>query len=448
MGSRIIRLAAYLCAVCSPLQASDQLSASSIIEVKLSRYLVTKVSGNTDGIYAGGSHLQLGSALLIQLGNDRSFKWGRTIPCKIQSLQALPQGGMVTIGRCGKRSARKIIAVGPSVLRFDSHGNLVWARTLLAGKGTRLRNLSADINGDIYVSGYIPQPSLTRSDTIHLDAFVMRLTDTGHIKWSRTFVTDKNSRGTNIGALEALSEGRIAMTLADKLVTLDADGTVLGAHEVHLNGVPLALRYMSHAVDRLQLTGTLKSHSARGLDVWVVTVNPSAQVHWAHMLNAGASDQVWAVTGAPNSITTIAGNTRRMGPTLEDKVHRRDGWLIRIGRHGEIVGSFTVGYDGDDSLYAVGGNSAVLALTGNIDDGNTGRRLLAFNPHLSSLPTGKCLAVKKITTKVKKLNVATMPSAVTLKNVKIAGDWFKPKIESVVPEIRDLCAGVPQPISP
>lgn len=397
------------------------------------------VSANADGVYVGGSQLML-------LGKGASFIWGRAFACRIAALKALPFGGVAVVGQCAKvthnpAGGGRIDSIGPSVLRFDSAGKLLWSRTIDAGNGTELAELEAERDGFIYVTGNRVQRMRRyysgRANNLRRQGFIAKLSERGKIVWARNFdpLPDEKN-GAVAGQVAALANGAIAVSVNGRVAVLSTDGKLDQTRRFLIGGEVFLARHLSQAGGALVIAGRRGTQTASGVDVVAMCLDEGGAVKWANAFDVSATDSVWSVAGDSNTIS-LAGSTRRMGPTLEDKVHPGEGWLLRLDQHGNVVDSTAAGADKNSFFNSVTHAGNEVALAGSFGGRDGKKQVVAFNPMER---TKSCPIITVAPVRVHKVEARSVLVAGSVSEIRIEGGPFDLEVSTFYTHHNDLCS--------
>jgi hypothetical protein len=182
------------------------------------RYAMTE---DFDPTPAVDTHASPGSAdgFITKLNADGTYAWTKTLNGdffdSIEAAAIAPDGGLVLVGIISLNSdLYPGLGIGPSaagastspfVMKLDSTGTFVWARTFLAnGDASRLA-IAAD--GSLFVSGWYTgtanfglSPGAVERSAAGTDVYVAKLTSAGDLIWLDTF-DDRQSCGLFPAAL-------------------------------------------------------------------------------------------------------------------------------------------------------------------------------------------------------------------------------------------------------
>ena len=162
------------------------------------------VAGRTTGYGAGGNDV-----FLLKLNRSGDIEWARTLGENLvnkynetaYSVQQTTDGGYVIAGRNDVFGSTRAL-----VAKYDTSGNLEWARSLFG-----------DINNDraearsVYQTtdgGYIIAGRTDKGVGTDLDAFLIKLTNSGEIEWAKTVGGNGDDRAHSV--MQTVDSGYIA----------------------------------------------------------------------------------------------------------------------------------------------------------------------------------------------------------------------------------------------
>lgn len=199
------------------------------------------------------------------------------------------------------------------VVKYDAFGNVLWAKSA-GGSGDDMgQGISADADGNVYVTGYFSNPSITFGTTTltcngHNDVFIAKYNSSGNLIWVKSvggfywdvgisIVVNKNG---NIYATGSFNSGSItfdSITLINSgnstifIVKYDALGNVLWAKSAGGSDGGMGQGITTDAIGNVYVTGFFTSPSItfgnytltnKGQwDIFVVKYAHNGNVLWA-----------------------------------------------------------------------------------------------------------------------------------------------------------------------
>ncbi|MBK5285213.1 MAG: SBBP repeat-containing protein [Bacteroidia bacterium] len=206
------------------------------------------------------------------------------------------------------------------IAKYDSSGNMLWARAAGGGYGDFGYGVATDASGNVYVTGCFDSPTITFG-TITLnnsgsnDIFVVKYDSSGNVLWARSasgnnddvgyaITTDANANVyvTGYFASPTLTFGTTTLTNADFhdffLAKYDSSGNVLWARSASGSNYDEGYGVAVDASGNVYVTGnfftasvtfgTTTLNSSGNLDIFIAKYDSSGNVLWAQ--RAGGSD--------------------------------------------------------------------------------------------------------------------------------------------------------------
>ncbi len=262
-----------------------------------------------------------------------------------QSIAADGSGNCYVTGRFGSSTITfgsvTLINSGSSdmyVVKYDSSGNVIWAKNATGTGDDNGQDVAVDVNGNCYVTGYFRSGTiafdsitLTNTDTIgstSYDMFVVKYSSIGNVIWAknaagsgadymRGIAADANGNCYITGDFlsRTITFGNVTLTNADTIgtsgydmyvVKYDNSGNVLWAKRAggsyHDNGRSIAADMFGNCY----VTGDFRSKTitfgnitltnadtlgTSGYDMYVVKYDNSGNVLWAKCADGSNSDR-------------------------------------------------------------------------------------------------------------------------------------------------------------
>jgi len=208
--------------------------------------------------------------------------------------------------------------------KYDSNGNLIWARSVgSAGNADLAFDVAADANGNVYLVGQFDQTanfdpgvsdfSVTSNGL--RDAFICKYNANGDFQWAKTI------GGTDLDAITAVA--------------------------VNDNGNVVVLGQYQNTVDLDPGPGTLISTSNGGDDIFISTFDPQGDLVWSKQMGSSGFD------GAADLATDVDGNIVIGGLTYDSlDVDPSATGTYNLGINADMAG-FVVKLDGNgDFVFA------------------------------------------------------------------------------------------------
>lgn len=297
------------------------------------------------------------------------------------------------------------------ILKLDSHGDFVWARSF--GTTPDVTEISysivTDPSGNIYTTGlfggtvdFDPGPAVHNLTSVNgLDVFLLKLNSNGDFMWAESFVSYESMRcynitldlqgniyttGTFTGTIDFdpdmtgtynLDAGASEDVFVQKL---DADGNFLWARnfggQSYTNGVSIVTDHSGNSYTAGTFVGTAdfdpgtaiyNQTSAGSSDVFIVKLDPSGNLTWVRTFGSSFSDYICSVdldaAGNIYSTGAFTDNTDLdPGPGIDShtSVGSYDAFVQKLDPSGNFIWAKSFGGSGMEHL-----NSLVVDASGN-----------------------------------------------------------------------------------
>lgn len=274
---------------------------------------------------------------------------------------------------------------------YAPDGRLRFARNFGAGRSDEPRAIGALPNGDLVITGlFSGRIGLEKAGTLSAqggaDIFVMRMTGTGEVLWSRQF-GGKFADGAN--ALATTPDGNIllagsfehamlvprgnTLTAIDSagkrdavVMKLDGDGNVMWATQIGGTGYDEANAISARHDGGVLVAGTFRNTitvaqdtlTSRGFkDVFVTALDAEGLTLWTKHLGGKQQDTVQGIVEDANRIVTVAGDFQNE-MTLPDEstllsAGGTDVYIARFDRSGDFQRATSFGGQYTDQLFAL-----------------------------------------------------------------------------------------------
>jgi hypothetical protein len=325
-------------------------------------------------------------------------------------------------------------AVGPSILRFDSLGRLLWANTYEIGQQIKFTALSPDGDGMAAAGNRYSNEGQGRKR--RSEAFLLRIDVRGEVEWGKTMRA--GARQTIAGALVSVTPGRLALAVNQSLAIFQ-DDELREVLDIELGGEPFDIFWATLAGKQLILAGEIGRQDARGIDADIVSLDASLAVAWTAELDVGANDRLSNVSGSADGSVWLTGSVIRMGPTLEDPVHQPEAWLVHLDQAGRVIESIATGpqdgnaYFGDGSALA---NAAVAI--GSFHAGKRFRSVIAFHS-IRGADGETCTTVNAAPVRILRSEAHVALGSMSASSLRVRATAFAPAITEIMPRLNPLC---------
>lgn len=298
--------------------------------------------------------------------------WARTVSggTNITKFNGVTLDSAGNVYACGSQSSlggtynygSGITATGGNTLivKYDSSGNAVWARTPTSGGTAEFSGCVTDSSGNVYAVGFIQGPSTMTFDTgvtavgsytTGNNALIVKYNSSGTAQWART-----TAAGTTVSQFNG--------------VAVDSSGDI---YAVGFQSGTGAFTYGTTSIN-----GT-----ASGQNATIVKYDNSGAVQWAKTTTAGTSGSIFQAIAIDSSSNIYAAGsqsgtgtyTYNTGISATGTATTTSPILIKYNTAGAAQWASTitagssagvfngVGVDGTGSIYTVGSQSGTSAYT-------------------------------------------------------------------------------------
>lgn len=259
------------------------------------------------------------------------------------------------------------------VVKCDSLGNKLWARSYGGNLYDKGRFGMEDSNGNYLVTGTtLSNDGDVNASHLNAEVFVMKLSADGDIIWLRTYGGNgyESSR-----FIRETTDGNYLVGAYSTSANGDLDTTHFGSHDGWIfktdtaGNVFWSKSYGGTATDRIRwieptagggfvFAGSTQSADFNCVgnhgdhDYWVGKVNATGDLEWSHVYGGSGPDWAYHITPAADSTWIVTGYT---GSTDGDIAGYRggttDGWIIQIDRQGNLLKQTCLGGTNADRLF-------------------------------------------------------------------------------------------------
>jgi hypothetical protein len=242
------------------------------------------------------------------------------------------------------------------VSKYDASGNRLWMKQIGTTTDDSCRDVSADALGNVYIGGYTGG-SLAGTNAGSTDVFVAKYDVAGNQSWTRQFGTASNDEGWGISA--------------DKLGNVFIGGAT---------------------------KGSLGGPNAGGWDAFVGKYDAAGDLVWTRQFGTSSDDRIWRISADSKGNIYVAGATTGSlaGPAPDPgywdafvSKFEADGnqlWTIQLGTRSFDNGGWGLSADELGNVYLSG------CTYGSLDGSNAGG-LDAFVASISDVPEPSTLVL-------------------------------------------------------
>ncbi len=316
-------------------------------------------------IYVAGTTRSYGAGLsdifLLKFDRDGALVWNRTWGGPFYDGSWATAADNEGIYVAGFTYQWDNIKANAALLKYDSDGNLVWARTWGGVDDAVGRGIAIDPSGAVYITGYI------RGNTTTTKSFLLKYNQSGELIWSKTF----GSEGVNafaVGASDGIYVDGTNETIKNNqwrsnmfLIKFDEAGSILWTRQWGSN--PINYCYaISVSGDNIYQAGTT---SDGPLNFDAILLNYDALGNLRYNVTWGKTQEqyAWGVIGGSNYIYLV-------GHIVKGISSSYDSLVVKFSTNGAPMWNATWGDNNVDVAHSVaveGNDIYVAGITGTID---------------------------------------------------------------------------------
>ena len=307
------------------------------------------------------------------------------------------------------------------VSRICENGEVVWTRRFdrVPDIGLARVGLVPLPDGGAYVAVNAFHSATATFPKGSVAGHVLRLDAAGNVVWVRLVSAGPDSVKLTATALGP--ENGLFLFDGHTVIQLARDGSVQWARTI---GVPAStdvrLERIAAVAGGLVITGSMIQPDPAGDDGLAISLGGEGNLRWARALDVGPDDSLSNAVEGPAGSVILGGGATRMGPTLEDRVHKPTGWLAALNARGELAWSGQVGGDTDTlviALSAMGDTAYALAMAA---DASFSWRSIIVGIPATGLAGQGCSIVRALPTRVSPLQVDLTPADIRSSAAEIA----------------------------
>ena len=282
--------------------------------------------------------------------------------------------GTITLNNAG--------GVNVFIAKYNSFGNVLWARSAGGSGGDDAYGIATDVNGNVYVTGKFSSPSITfGSITLNnisdYDFFIAKYDSAGNALWAKVAGGNSDDRGyglaadangnvfvTGIFTSSSITFGVTTLTnpagYSDLfIVKYDSAGNVLWAKKAGGNKFDFALRDATDGNGNVYVTGWFDSDSisfgtttlvnAHGgnHDFFIVKYDSAGNVLWAKRAGTTSDDAGLDVATDASGNAFVSGyfgpSSVSFGPITLNNTGSSDGFLVKYDTGGNVAWAKAMG---------------------------------------------------------------------------------------------------------
>jgi len=293
------------------------------------------------------------------------------------------------------------------IIKYDANGNVLWAKSVGGIADDYGFSVSTDANGNVFVAGLFESPTitfgsivLTNTSSANDDMFIVKYDSNGNVLWAKSGSAGSNSEGTSVSTdsngnvfltgmfnSSNISFGSTTLTNAggfDLFITkYDANGNVLWVKSAggssdddswsvstDKNGnVFVAGDFFSPILS----VGTTTLTNAGWNDIFIAKYDASGNFLWAKSVGGSSYDFGSSVSSDPSGNVFLTGRFESpaitFGSTILTNTHSMNMYISKYDANGNVLWAKSAGgtssSDGTSVSADAGGN---VFLTGNFSD--------------------------------------------------------------------------------
>jgi len=275
-------------------------------------------------------------ALLIRIDSSGNLLWAKTYGGDkndwARSVVSTSDGGFVVAGETTSFGA---VNSDFLVFKVDSSGNISWARTF-GGSGDDWANSVAQTSeGGFIVSGATNSFGVAKDD-----ALIIKLSSSGDVQWAKTFGGIDVDWAfpliqTSDGGFAVAGEtGSFGAGNSDFFITkIDPSGTALWTKTYGGADNEWAFSIVQTSDGDFILTGGTMSYGSGGIDCLIMKTSPTGDLIWAKTFGGNKDDMARAIVQASDGGFFVVGGTESFSSGSVDSL------VIKIDKDGNIGGN-------------------------------------------------------------------------------------------------------------
>jgi hypothetical protein len=213
--------------------------------------------------------------------------------------------------------------------KYDSGGNVVWAKSAGGSDNDYGHSASTDENGNVYLAGFFRSPTatfgsytMTNTHTGYYDIFLAKYNSNGNVTWAKNFGGNVSDRAY---AIKTDASGNVFMTGS----------------------------FFSSSVD----FGNYTVNNSGSYDFFIAKFNPSGNTLWAKGANGADNDRGYGIATDATGNGYVTGYfwspSITFGSYTLNKTDSSDVFIAKYGPNGNVLWAKSVGGPGIDQAYGI-----------------------------------------------------------------------------------------------
>ena len=305
------------------------------------------ITGETASFGAGSFDI-----FVVKLDSSGNLLWAKTIggPEKDESysIQQTSDGGYIIVGDTESFGAGYYDIF---VVKLDSSGNLLWAKTIGGQKDDSGYSIQQTLDKGYIITGYTESFGAGFSDI-----FVVKLDSSGNLLWAKTIGGKGYDYGNSIQ--QTLDRGYIITGETSNsgskyfldifVVKLDSSGNLLWAKTI---GEISYDDYSNSVYETLDggyiIAGHTFGFGAGNFDVFIIKLDASGSFSWAKTIGGPEKDESYSIQQTLDGGYIIVGETESFG------VGESDIFVVKLDSSGNLLWAKTIGGPEKDESYSI-----------------------------------------------------------------------------------------------
>ncbi len=314
------------------------------------------LSGYTTSYGAGGE-----DGYIVKLDGSGNVQWTRAIGGagfeRFRQIKQTLDNGFILVGRTTSYGSGNYDVY---IAKLDENGTLQWTRAIGGTNHDVGYAISLTSDGGYIIGGYTASYGMG-----NWDCYIIKLNHAGNIDWTRTvggtqiesiFSIFQTTDGGYIMGGHTASYGAGALDFY--VVRLSSTGTLLWTRTVGGAGNEVAHAMIQTNDGGFVLAGYSGSYGAGVEDAYVVKINTSGVVQWTRTIGGPNRDRAHSIVQLNDGTYVVAGLTLSFG------LGSGDGYVARLDASGNLIGGSAVsnccrpgtgGVSGSGGLVSSGG---------------------------------------------------------------------------------------------
>ncbi len=300
----------------------------------------------------GFSFFVVALVVICSSGGSQADQWVKTYGgsgnAKANSIQQSSDGGYIVAGHTQSLDAG---SQDIWILKLDVSGNIQWQKTYGGNGSDEATSIQQTSDG-----GYVVAGSTTSSGTGAKDIWVSRLDQSGNIQWQKTYggiSDDEASAILQTPDEKYLVVGSTYLEGASKkdllVMRLDKDGNIEWQRAYGGGTGDDVIHSMQQTSDgKYILAGSTESYGTGRRDVWILKLDKDGNIEWQKAYGLTGYEEAYSIQ------ETSDGGYIAAGWTSSYAIVRTEGLVLKLDSDGKIIWQTrTYGGNGNDIIYAV-----------------------------------------------------------------------------------------------